>query len=848
MALDLSQFAMGAVWASLTQDEQDDVLGIVYARLAPFGIENAAQAVSQTEQGAVAIYARLLAERQASGDDIDIPDMVREMLTIPDQSEVDREDRLTRSDFQPQPFTFSQATPLNPVPGAGSGGGGGGGTNLPQEVENALIIGVSQLSPNGIVTFTRRDGREIELNLATLEAQSTLFGVPEGDDGDVLRFSGGQAFFDKPGGSFYFQRDLVAVWGGVSDSTLQDPLAVEQEAIEGQRPERTWQETARIVGAFRGVHEDFALFRSFSLFPNRAVASTDQDGEFIRDNDGNLVYALEKPVIILLIPGTLSAVKQRPLDGASDGSDDEDVTANFVNTGTVMLNTDGTAGAGKTAYTRYAWNYPPDRQPRFNNFSPTSGSNDVRLLLSYDIPAAEAPQDSKRAITSVQIAALLDLADNPPTSGEGVPEGGTIGQVLAKASLLDYDTHWIDPPAGTSSGGGNGGGNGGGEAVSREVTNISPAPAFGGTQGRFVTLNLPTGTTLGDWEAIGFSVEARGNITPFSIYAETLIQANEEDLTLPFFGNEGSDPPIYFGLRIDASNLTAASTSIRMFIVTTSGSFSTYTASFHSLFLVPKTAGSSGGGGGSGLSQSQVDARAENRIAAVIEPWALRNGQSVPQNRIDSAIRNRLLPASAQEGQVAVRRGSAWVAEALPEQSSGGGGGGSGGVVYVTPDPGIFTGTTQEREFSFNLPGWDTNATRNTARLDAWSKIDIIIAFTEQQNDVDLDRNENYYFGSIDVDLLLRVPADDAVRIPLGGSGIGTDHTFDIEVLNATRATSYSRYAPTDLQGELVPGQPIAFRPIRTADSPFLAIGLSAATGAQSVAHARATLIRFTPA
>lgn len=36
--------------------------------------------------------------------------------------------------------------------------------------------------------------------------------------------------------------------------------------------------------------------------------------------------------------------------------------------------------------------------------------------------------------------------------GEGVPPGGNAGQVLAKATLDDYDTEWIDPPAGGGSG------------------------------------------------------------------------------------------------------------------------------------------------------------------------------------------------------------------------------------------------------------------------------------------------------------------------------------------------------------------------------------------------------------
>ena len=37
-------------------------------------------------------------------------------------------------------------------------------------------------------------------------------------------------------------------------------------------------------------------------------------------------------------------------------------------------------------------------------------------------------------------------------TGPGVVVGGTTGQVLAKASNDDYDTEWIDPPAGTGGG------------------------------------------------------------------------------------------------------------------------------------------------------------------------------------------------------------------------------------------------------------------------------------------------------------------------------------------------------------------------------------------------------------
>jgi FlaG/FlaF family flagellin (archaellin) len=34
------------------------------------------------------------------------------------------------------------------------------------------------------------------------------------------------------------------------------------------------------------------------------------------------------------------------------------------------------------------------------------------------------------------------------TNGQGVPTGGTTGQVLAKNSNTNYDTEWVDPSAG----------------------------------------------------------------------------------------------------------------------------------------------------------------------------------------------------------------------------------------------------------------------------------------------------------------------------------------------------------------------------------------------------------------
>lgn len=63
-------------------------------------------------------------------------------------------------------------------------------------------------------------------------------------------------------------------------------------------------------------------------------------------------------------------------------------------------------------------------------------------------------------------------------AGPGVPTGGNPGQVLAKATGIDFDTLWVDPPAG-----------GGGPAFSRETTVLTTGNlASGATEIGTITL------------------------------------------------------------------------------------------------------------------------------------------------------------------------------------------------------------------------------------------------------------------------------------------------------------------------------------------------------------------------
>jgi hypothetical protein len=74
------------------------------------------------------------------------------------------------------------------------------------------------------------------------------------------------------------------------------------------------------------------------------------------------------------------------------------------------------------------------------------------IILNLASGAVSSPV-TLNLVVSDGVAAPADGAD-----GQGVPAGGAAGQILAKASEDDFDTLWIDQPAGGSGGGGGSGG------------------------------------------------------------------------------------------------------------------------------------------------------------------------------------------------------------------------------------------------------------------------------------------------------------------------------------------------------------------------------------------------------
>jgi hypothetical protein len=90
-------------------------------------------------------------------------------------------------------------------------------------------------------------------------------------------------------------------------------------------------------------------------------------------------------------------------------------------------------------------------------------------------------------------------------AGEGVPTGGSTGQLLSKVSGTDYDTEWADPPSG---------GAGGGLRLIHEGTLTSAAStitittdddsaAFALLRAR-VTMYVPA-TSTAQWEGVRFN-------------------------------------------------------------------------------------------------------------------------------------------------------------------------------------------------------------------------------------------------------------------------------------------------------------------------------------------------------
>lgn len=75
----------------------------------------------------------------------------------------------------------------------------------------------------------------------------------------------------------------------------------------------------------------------------------------------------------------------------------------------------------------------------------TNGDNGAPGLSAYEVAVAEGFVGDETA----WLASLVGSNGSNGADGEGVPTGGTIGQLLANASATNFDTEWVDAPAGS---------------------------------------------------------------------------------------------------------------------------------------------------------------------------------------------------------------------------------------------------------------------------------------------------------------------------------------------------------------------------------------------------------------
>ena len=131
--------------------------------------------------------------------------------------------------------------------------------------------------------------------------------------------------------------------------------------------------------------------------------------------------------------------------------------------------------------------------------------------------------------------------------------GGTTGQVLAKQSDTDFDTHWVDAPSGGS-----------GINFDTGITATITSRGVSTSESDLVTLTLPSGRTLNDYIDIQLQLthsavaNQDGHTFLVTIPLRSVIASSSSDVLVPLVTRGAAA----YAVRIDANNYDGDETSL----------------------------------------------------------------------------------------------------------------------------------------------------------------------------------------------------------------------------------------------------------------------------------------------